>query len=175
MIDGINRLIAMKTLALTSLLAVSALCTHHAAADVGAYEREEVNKNTFTSPDKTAVLTVSMERIDRKQIKQVNMGKNKAPEAWLGKRKLPSDVLWRRATLLSSFSLKIDGKKVNIPERFWNDLVGFNLHKIVVNKKPTNPEEEWELEKFTNSVWNPKVSRSRDGGTVLISWIRPEE
>jgi len=77
--------------------------------------------------------------------------------------------------LISSFSLKIDGKKIDISKRFWNDLVGFNLEAIVINKKPTNPDEEWELEKFTNQVWNPKISRSRDGGTVLISWIRPEE
>ena len=159
----------------TTLLAIAALSMQSVSADVGAFETKEVDQNSFTSPDKTAVLSVSLERIDRDKIRQVDMGKNKAPAAWIRKRQLPEDVLWRRPTMISAFSLKIDGKKIDIPSRFWNDLVGFNLKAIVVNKKPTNKDEQWELEKFTKQVWNPQVSRSRDGGTVLISWIRPEE
>ena len=37
--------------------------------------------------------------------------------------------------MISSFSLKIDGKKINIPKRFWNDLVGLDLYKVIINKK----------------------------------------
>lgn len=165
----------MKIFSLTALCTCLVASSHIAIADETQFETKDVDQLTATSPDGTATLSVSLERIDRDKIRQVSTGKETPPEAWLGKRKLPSGILWRNNTLISSFSLKLDGKKITIPERFWNDLPGLNLRAVVINKKPATVREEQELEDLTNSLWTPKVSRSRDGSTVLISWIRPEE
>ena len=144
-------------------------------ADVEPFETEPTNQLTVQSPDGTSSLTVSLERIDKDKIRRVEKGKEQPPEAWLGKRLLPEGILWRRPTVISAFSIKIDGKEIKIPARFWNDIAGFDLKKIVINKKPTNGEERWELGQFMDQVRNPKITRSRDGGTVMIKWIRPEE
>lgn len=162
------------TLFLPLLVVTALFCGHSALADANPFETKPTNQHTFTSPDKTAVLEVALERIDRDKIRRVEKGEEQPPEAWLGKRKLPEGILWRKPTLISSFSIKIDGKKINIPARFWNDLAGFDLRKVIVNKKPS-AEDQWKLDEFINGIRNPKISRSRDGGTVMVSWIRPEE
>jgi len=169
--------LAMKIISVRASLSavIFAAIIPLAQADVGPFETEPTNQLTVKSPDGTSSLTVSLERIDKKKIRKVEKGKEQPPEAWLGERKLPEGILWRRPTLISDFSIKIDGKQIKIPARFWNDIAGFDLKKIVINKKPTNGEERWKLEEFINQVRNPKISRSRDGGTVMIKWIRPEE
>ena len=155
-----------------SLLACLALPV---MADVSPFERESVDKLTVTSDDGTAKLTVSLERIDREKIRHVYKGKDQAPEAWIGKRRLPSEILWHRASLISGFELQIDGKNIPVPAQFWNDLAGLKLEKIIINKKPTNDNECWLLDEFTLRSERPQLSRSAHGGTVLITWIRPEE
>jgi len=82
----------MKILYFTALLSIAPFFIQSLSADVGAFETKEVDQHSFTSPDKTAVLSVSLERIDRAKIRQVDVGENKVSEAWLGKRQLPSDV-----------------------------------------------------------------------------------
>jgi hypothetical protein len=157
---------------LTTLLCLGTL----ANADVGPFEREKTDKRTVKSFDETAILSVSLERFDRKQLRRVDKGKDKEPEVWVGKRQLPSDLLWRTPTMIKSFSLTIDGKKIHIPERFWNDLPGMYLEKVVINKKIKNGEDEIELWYFsTQQCAGPVITRSANKGTVLISWKRPEE
>ena len=123
-----------------AILTLSGLSIDKVSADTDLFESEEINYNSFTSLNKTAVLTVSLERLKRDNIRHIDKGSE--IEAWSGERKLPSDILWRESTMISSFSLKIDGKKINIPKRFWNDLVGLDLYKVIINKKITTPEEE---------------------------------
>ena len=144
-------------------------------ADVHPFESKKTDQLTVTTPDKTVSLTVSLERINREKIREVQKGENEEPEAWLGDRRIPSGVLWHRATLISSFSLTIDGKKISIPARFWNDLPGLDLEKVIINKKIKTENDRWKLQEFTQQCERPHVVRSADGGTVLISWIRPEE
>ncbi|MFK7911239.1 MAG: hypothetical protein AB8F34_11665 [Akkermansiaceae bacterium] len=147
-----------------------------AHADVGPFEREKTDKRTVKSFDGSTTLTVSLERFDRKQLRRVDKGRNKEPEVWAGKRQLPSDLLWRTPTMIKSFSLTIDGKKIHVPERFWNDLPGMYLEKVVINKKIKTEEDKIELWYFsTQQCAGPSITRSANGGTVLISWARPEE
>ncbi|MBK1830733.1 hypothetical protein JIN77_08350 [Verrucomicrobiaceae bacterium R5-34] len=160
---------------LASVAIAAMLSQTLAQADVGAFESEATKQLTVQSPDKTSQLSVTLEHLDRSQIRQVNKGRNQAPEAWVGDRQVPSGVLWRRPTLIRSFTVTIDNKEIKIPARFWNDLAGLELHKIVINRAPRNAQESQELEEFRDSMRNPTISRSRDGGTVMITWVRPEE
>ena len=119
------RVIFMKIIATMALLTLSGVSIDKVSSDTDLLESEEINQNSFTSLDKTAVLTVPLERFKRESIRHIDKGSE--IEAWSGERKLPSDILWRESTMISSFSLKIDGKKINISKRFWNDLVGLDL------------------------------------------------
>lgn len=150
--------------------------TTMATADVGPFEREKTDKRTVKSFDGSATLTVSLERFDRKQLRRIDKGEGKEPEVWLGDRQLPSDLLWRTPTMIKSFSLVIDGKNINVPERFWNDLPGMYLEKVIINKKIKTEEDKLELWYFSiRQCAGPSITRSANGGTVLISWKRPEE
>jgi hypothetical protein len=146
-----------------------------ARADVNRFEAERTNKLTVVSPDGTAQLTVAMERLDHEKIKRIDKGRDQTPEAWLGKRQLPAGILWHRSTMIQSFDLTIDGKPVKIPARFWNDLPGLDLQKVLINKKLITHADQWELWNFTQSIARPQISRSANKGTVLITWKRPEE
>ena len=146
-----------------------------AMADVNPFGRERTDKLTVTSSDGTATLTVSLERIDREKIRRVDKGIGKPPEAWSGNRRLPVDILGHRGTIISSFDLMIDGKKIPVPPRFWNDIGGLELEKVIVNKEPEDDETGWLYHEFTLNSERPHISRSTHGGTVLITWVRPEE
>jgi len=146
-----------------------------ASADVNPFEAERTDKLTVVSADETAQLTVSMERLDREKIKRIDKGRDQEPEAWLGKRQLPSGILWHRSTMIQSFELTIDGKPVKIPARFWNDLPGLDLKKVIINKKLITEAHQWELWNFSQGIARPQISRSANKGTVLITWKRPEE
>lgn len=152
------------------------LLSTFAAADVAPLERQKTDVRTVKSFDGSAVLTVSLERFDQNKLRRVDKGKDKDPEVWSGDRRLPSDLLWRTPTMIKSFDLTIDGRKVSVPERFWNDLPGLYLEKVAVNKKPKTEEDKLNLWIFaTQQCAGPVITRSANGGTVLISWQRPEE
>ena len=154
-------------------LCIWLLVSQYCFSDRPLFEAEPLNQYSVTSPDGTTVLNVTLKRFDREKIRQVGIGQT--AEAWLDDQKVPYELLWRKPTMITSLSLKIDDKKITIPERFWNDLIGLDLNEVVINKKPTTPQERINLANFTEYLWNPTVSRSRDGGTALITWIRPEE
>lgn len=157
---------------LPTLLCIGTL----AHADVAPFERQKTDRNTVKSFDGSAILTVSLERFNRDQLRRVDKGEDKEPEVWLGKRRLPTDLLWRTPTMIKSFELTIDGKKISIPERFWNDLPGMYMEKVVINKKIKTEEDELALWFFTTQQCaGPTITRSANKGTVLISWSRPEE
>ncbi len=158
------------------ILTTLACLASFATADVAPFERQKTDKNTVSSFDGSAVLTVTLERFKRDQLRRVDKGEDKAPEVWFGNRKLPMDLLWRTPTMIKSFDLTIDGKKIPIPARFWNDLPGMYMEKVIVNKRLKGHEHEFELWYFyKNKCGGPKISRSANRGTVLISWGRPEE
>ena len=78
-------------------------------------------------------------------------------------------------TLLTRFDLIWDGKAMNIPERFWNDLPGFRIETSTLDPEKLQPELQWKAREFLESLEQPRLSLSADGGTVLIEWYRPED
>lgn len=145
-------------------------------ADIERFSLEDTDTLTIKSEDGSATLRVSVERLDRDKIKTVEKGEEFS--VWYGKRQMPFDVLLI-PTLIKGFDLTIDGKKVNIPENFWKDIGGFQLRKLIVDpKRPVKtPEDEFAVEEFLadNDRSFPTLSRTPQGSTILITWVRPEE
>lgn len=77
--------------------------------------------------------------------------------------------------LIRRFDLTWDGKAMNIPERFWNDLPGLRIETSTLKPENLKPELQWKAEEFLERIRHPRVSLSAEGGTVLIEWERPEE
>jgi hypothetical protein len=78
-------------------------------------------------------------------------------------------------TLLTRFDLTWDGKAMNIPERFWNDLPGLRIESSTLDPEKLNPDLQWKAREFLDRLEKPRLSLSAEGGTVLIEWVRPEE
>lgn len=76
---------------------------------------------------------------------------------------------------VSRFEIIWDGRKIPVPEMFWNDLYGLSLPSLKMLRKPQNDEEMFAVELRDESLLYPKLSLSSTGGTLLISWIRPED
>ena len=77
--------------------------------------------------------------------------------------------------LVKRFDLTWDGKAMQIPERFWNDLPDLRIATSTLNPETLKPEIRWKAERFLENLRQPHVSLSAEGGTVLIEWVRPEE
>jgi hypothetical protein len=82
---------------------------------------------------------------------------------------------WPGQSLLTRFELSWDGKAMNIPERFWNDLPGFRIETSTLEVEKLKPDLQWKAHQFLESLDQPRLSLSAEGGTVLIEWNRPEE
>jgi hypothetical protein len=78
-------------------------------------------------------------------------------------------------TLLTRFDLTWDGKAMNIPERFWNDLPGLCIETSSLDPQKLQPDLRWKAYEFLENLDQPRLSLSAEGGTVLIEWVRPEE
>ena len=79
------------------------------------------------------------------------------------------------STLLKRFELSWDGKAMEIPERFWNDLPGLRIQTSPLNPEKLAPDLQWKALEFLEKLEQPRLSLSAEGGTVLIEWKRPEE
>jgi hypothetical protein len=79
------------------------------------------------------------------------------------------------STLLTRFDLTWDGKAMNIPERFWNDLPGLRIQTSPLVPENLDPKIQWEAYEFLENLDQPRISLSAEGGTALIEWARPEE
>ena len=82
---------------------------------------------------------------------------------------------WPGQSMLTRFDLTWDGKAMNIPERFWNDLAGLRIQTSTLDPKKLEPEPQWKAHEFFERLEQPRLSLSAEGGTVLIEWICPEE
>jgi hypothetical protein len=145
-------------------------------ADIERFSMVKTDSLTIKSEDGTATLRVGVERFNRDELKTVEREGNFS--VWHGKRRLPFDVMLI-PTMIKDFELTIDGKKVNVPKNFWNDIGGFQLRKVEIDpKRPViTPEDEAALEEFLeeNVGTFPTISRTPQGSTILITWARPEE
>lgn len=145
-------------------------------ADVPRFSFVDTDALTIKSPDGSSTLHIELERIKREEIKTVKNGDQYT--AWHGKRQLPFGV-FLTPTLIKKFDLTIDGKKVNIPKNFWDDIGGLPLLKMTVDpKRPIVTDlDKAKAENYRSRPRRgyPTISRTPGGSTVLISWIRPEE
>jgi len=163
----------MKSVVCAFLFLIAAVS---AEADIERFSMVNTDSLTIISDDGTATLRVAVERIDRDELKTVESEGEFS--VWHGKRRLPFDVMLI-PTMIKNFELTIDGKKVNVPKNFWNDIGGFQLRKLEIDpKRPvTTPEDEAALEEFLEGNLRsfPTISRTPQGSTILITWARPEE
>ena len=143
-------------------------------ADEQVVEMFRVDELRIERPGERLVFKVKIERLDRELIEQ--RGPEQRPEAWMKGKQLPTEILWHRPTLIREFSLEVDGKEIEIPAQFWNDLAGFDLMDGRLTPKEPTEEQWWEFrERLSHPRLRPQVARSAHGGTVLITWARPEE
>jgi len=77
--------------------------------------------------------------------------------------------------VLSQFDLTLDGKKVPVAEKEWNDLCGFFIQTSDLDVEKQPKELWWQAREFLAALHQPRVSVSAEDGTVLIEWQRPEE
>lgn len=78
-------------------------------------------------------------------------------------------------TYVSGFDLKWNGKKIDIPKMFWNDLNGVFAQKLKLLRKPASEAEQAAFDSIDEKLYRPRLSLSSSAGTLLISWQRPEE
>lgn len=139
------------------------------------YNLHEVDKIAITSPCGTAKLEVSLMKVKEEDLRVEKQGENEEPKVWLGKRSVSSTILWHRKTLIKSFELTIDGKKVAVPKQFYDDIAGLTIRDIVNNKKGTEEQEFEKMVFLREVIERPSISRTAGGTTVLISWGRSED
>lgn len=94
-------------------------------------------------------------------------------ERWIDGVKLSNNASYYNAVIITSFKLKIDEKEVHVPKNFWNDLTMYGLFEPVEGAE--NQVEDNGYNIMEDCRYRPQVSRSADGGTVLITWGIPEE
>ena len=118
-----------------------------------------------------AVLRVELEKPDQDRLQQINDAEGVAIGYSIDGRKLPD----RFCAVIKKFELEWEGKKIEIPERFWTDLVGFRIQESPLKLDELPAQKRYEGEEFLASLHKPRVFISADGGTILIEWDRSEE
>ena len=143
-------------------------------ADGDRVQFSDVNQLRIELKDERVVFEVQLKQFNRDEITEKQNGDE--IEAWFGKQKLPVEALYYKPNIIESFKLSIDGKNINIPAFFWNDLSGLYLTEAKI--LTSNPTDE-DLRSFNDVLRSPRsrpqVSRSDNGSTVLITWARPED
>ena len=82
---------------------------------------------------------------------------------------------WHGCSLISKFELIWDGKRIDIPQRFWRDLAGFRIEVSPLDPEKLPADMHWKARDFLEGLEQPHVILSADGNTVLIEWGRGEE
>lgn len=164
-------------LSLSALSAVPVLAKA-AETDPQADWNETVSTDALTfkamSADERITLQVELIRLGENEVTEVNDEKGEHI-AYQYKGKNQPYPFHPGSTLLSRFDLTWDGKAVEIPERFWNDLPALGIETSTLKLETVKPDLHWEAEQFLAKLRQPRVSLSAEGGTVLIEWERPEE
>jgi hypothetical protein len=139
---------------------------------------ETINSDALSykavSGDGILVLQVELFRPPEDEVTEAKDEKGKF-RCYQYKGKDMPESFWPGQSLLTRFELTWDGKAMNIPGRFWNDLPGLRLETSTLDPKKLKPELQWKAHEFLESLDQPRLSLSAEGGTVLIEWDRPEE
>lgn len=121
-----------------------------------------------------AVLRVEMEKPAQERLQEVRDSEGAVTGYLLDGKKLP-ERFWPGCTVLKKFDLEWEGRKIEIPRRFWADLTGFRIQESPLSTAALPAEKRFEGERFLASLDKSRVYISADGGTLLIEWARPEE
>lgn len=126
------------------------------------------------SPDRGVILSVALTVPPEKEVTEtLNDAGELTGYQWKHIR-LPADYM-PGGTYLTKFQLKWDGKEVPIPEKFWSDLVRLQVMDCKFSAKDVPEKFMWKFHEFLAGLYQPRVVKSMEGGTVLIEWIRTEE
>lgn len=169
----------MKRRSFLSLSALSAVPVMAKADDTPEpdwYETIHSEALSFkaVSEDGNLVLQVELIQVPEEETTQVTDEKGDHLHYLYKGRKMPYPF-HPGTTLLTRFDFTWDGKAMNIPERFWNDLPGFRIETSTLDPEKLDPKLQWKAHEFLQSLDQPRLSLSAEGGTVLIEWVRPEE
>ena len=170
----------MKRRSFLSLSALSAMPAVARAADAESEADwwETINNEALTfkavSGEGNLVLQVELIRVPEDEATEV-LDEDGNLKHYLYKGKAMPYPFHPGTTLLTRFDLTWDGKAMNIPERFWNDLPGLRIETSPLDPEKLDPKLQWKAHEFLERLEKPRLSLSAEGGTVLIEWVRPEE
>ena len=165
-----------------SLLLIALICAIGANAqetksDPGVEWREtvkEVLRFTAKSDEGNIRLVIELIKPDENSLKEIKNSKGDTIGYSLKGERLP-ERFWHGCTLISKFDLFWDGKRIDIPQRFWRDLAGFRIQASPLDPEKLPAAMHSKAMDFLAGLNQPHVILSADGNTVLIEWGRGEE
>ena len=89
-------------------------------------------------------------------------------------KQLPADC-WGYKSLITKFDFFWGKQQIEIPRRFWEDLLRFRIETVQIDRSKLSSREQYELSVFETRLMQPRVFLSAEGGTALIEWKRGEE
>ena len=129
---------------------------------------------TAKAEEGNAVLRVELDKPDEERVQEIKDAEGVVTGYSIDGKQLP-ERFWPGCAVIKKFELEWEGKKIEIPERFWTDLAGFRIQNSPLKVDQLPAEKRFEGEQFLTSSDKPRVYTSADGGTSLIEWDRPEE
>ncbi|MGF1656795.1 MAG: hypothetical protein ACFCU3_07445 [Verrucomicrobiales bacterium] len=121
-----------------------------------------------------ATLRVGLTLPTEDQLQEVKDANGYVAGYSLNGKALP-ERFWPGCTLLTSFELEWEGRKIDVPERYWTDLAGFRIQESALKVDELSDSMRYDGELFLAGLEKPRLYISADKGTLLIEWIRPEE
>lgn len=169
-----SRTKAYLILSLILLVAMPAFSAEKFDIDAWHQNVTEVLRCEIKAEEGDAILRVELERPDEKNLLELVDKKSGAVRYVFQDQVLPLDF-YPGKTIIKKFDFEWEGKKIEIPQRFWNDLAG-----LVIQKSPLKVDELPDGHRhlgvdFLAELLRPRLSISLDQGTVLIEWDCPAE
>lgn len=148
--------------------------------DVEALAVREEQPGVDLLPTDPLELSVAIRSFAENELERLEPDGEGKPPRYRHAGKLLPEGFWPGSTVITRFDLTWGGEAVPIENRFWDDLSGMYLSKLVVPaERPADPEERREQDFLIYeqrlALRSPSISRSAHGGTALVSWPRPEE
>jgi hypothetical protein len=135
---------------------------------------KEVLRFTAKSEQGDIRLAVELIKPEGDSLKEIKDSKGDTIGYSFKGERLP-ERFWPGCTMISKFELFWDGKRLEVPRRFWGDLAGFRIEVSSLDPEKMKGEMHWKATEFLAALSQPRVILSADGGTVLIEWGRGEE
>jgi hypothetical protein len=119
-----------------------------------------------------AVLRVELQRPDEESLQEVVDEKTESVRYALHGEVLPENFHPGLA-IIKKFDFEWEGKKIEIPKRFWNDLAGWVIEESPLKLDQLSEENRHLGVHFLEQLYRPRLFISEDKGTVLIEWQCP--